>query len=240
MPASGTQEQLRAAFLRWGRPQAIRVDNGSPWGSAGDLPTDLALWLIGLGVEMIWNPPRCPQANGVVERSQGTGKRWAEPATCRDATELQERLDEQDEIQRRDYPSFGGRSRWEAFPRLAHSGRVYRSEEEAMTWDLGRVLDHLADCVAVRRGDGSGTISLYNRNRYVSRALAGREVYVTLDPIEVEWVYSDGAGVCYRRQKAEELTAERITGLDVSHRRERTRPGRPKGVARLPAQPHGA
>ena len=39
----------------------------------------LALWLIGLGIEVIWNPPRCPQANGVVERSQGTGKRWAEP-----------------------------------------------------------------------------------------------------------------------------------------------------------------
>src|SRR4051794_5341586 len=107
VPVAGTQDQLRAAFLRWGLPRSIRVDNGTPWGSAGDLPTDLALWLIGLGVEMIWNPPRRPQANGVVERSQGTGKRWAEPATCRDVTELQGRLDEQDEIQRRDYPSVG-------------------------------------------------------------------------------------------------------------------------------------
>jgi hypothetical protein len=189
---------------------------------------------------MIWNPPRCPQANGVVERSQGTGKRWAEPATCRDAAELQGRLDEQDEIQRRDYPSIGGRSRWEAFPGLAHSGRAYRPEAEAASWDLGRVLGYLAGCVAVRRGDGGGTISLYNRNRYVSRALAGREVYVTLDSVEVEWVYSDQAGICYRRQKAEELTAERITGLDVYHRRERPRAGRPKGLARLPAQPHVA
>src|SRR5271157_1101411 len=30
-------------------PARIRVDNGTPWGSAGDLPTDLALWLFGLG-----------------------------------------------------------------------------------------------------------------------------------------------------------------------------------------------
>jgi transposase InsO family protein len=237
VPASGSQEQLRAAFLRWGTPRGIRVDNGAPWGSAGDLPTDLALWLIGLGIEVIWNPPRRPQANGVVERSQGTGKRWAEPQTCRDAAELQGRLDEQDEIQRGRYPSVAGRSRREAFPGLAHSGRAYRPEAEAGSWDLSRVLSHLAGYVAVRRGDGGGCISLYNRSRYVSRALAGREVYVTLDPVEAEWVYSDRSGVCYRRQKAEELTAERIGGLGVSHRRERTRPGRPKGLARLPDQP---
>jgi hypothetical protein len=41
---------LRRAFADWGRPERFRVDNGVPWGSWGDLPTDLALWLIGLGV----------------------------------------------------------------------------------------------------------------------------------------------------------------------------------------------
>ena len=83
-----TQAQLRLAFGRWGRPERIRVDNGAPWGSSGDLPTDLALWLIGLGIEMIWNTPRRPQENGVVERSQGTAKRWAEPRACATAEEL--------------------------------------------------------------------------------------------------------------------------------------------------------
>ena len=55
-----------------------------PLGLGRELPTDLALWLIGSGVEIIWNPPRRPQDNGVVEHSQGTGKRWAEPATCKE------------------------------------------------------------------------------------------------------------------------------------------------------------
>ena len=87
------QAALRDAFSRWGRPERFRVDNGTPWGSAGDWPTDLALWLIGLGIGMVWNPPRRPQDNGVIERSQGTGKRWGEPATCADARELQRRLD---------------------------------------------------------------------------------------------------------------------------------------------------
>jgi hypothetical protein len=239
VPATATQERLRQAFHRWGLPQRMRVDNGAPWGSTGELPTELALWLIGLGVEMIWNPPRCPRANGVVERSQGTGKRWAEPQTCSDVAELQRRVEDQDRLQRERYPSIKGRSRWEAFPGLKHSGRVYRAEEEASHWDLGRVLDHLSGYVLVRRVDGSGTISLYNRNRYVGKNLKGQDVYVSLDPIEVEWVYSDRDGHGYRRQKAEELTADRICQLQVSHHRERPKPRRQTRVAGLPANPHG-
>ena len=72
------------AFGRWGLPGRFRVDNGWPWGALGDFPTELALWLIGLGVGMHWNNARRPQENGVVERSQGTSARWCEPWTCRD------------------------------------------------------------------------------------------------------------------------------------------------------------
>jgi transposase InsO family protein len=231
---------MRRAFARWGLPRRIRVDNGAPWGSAGDLPTDLALWLVGLGVEMIWNPPRCPQANGVVERSQGTGKRWAEPATCADASELQRRIDRLDRIQRERYPSIRGRPRLEAYPDLEHSGCPYDPGLEPTRWELERVLGHLAEYVAVRRADAGGTISLYNRSRYVGRALGGRDVHVSLDPTTAEWVYADRQGVEYRRQPAEELTADRIAALEVSRHRDRPDKARRKGVAPLPANPHGA
>src|SRR5437016_12462632 len=105
---AAVQAELRRAFARWGRPATIRVDNGVPWGSSGDLPPDLALWLLGLEVATLPNPPRRPQDNGVVERSQGTAKRWAEPGACADARELQRRLREMDQIQRQEYPSVGG------------------------------------------------------------------------------------------------------------------------------------
>ena len=41
VPASETLETLRHAFERWGLPGRIRVDNGYPWVSTGDLPTEL-------------------------------------------------------------------------------------------------------------------------------------------------------------------------------------------------------
>ena len=215
----------------------MRVDNGAPWGSTGELPTDLALWLIGLGVGVTWNPPRCPQANGVVERSQGTGKRWAEPHTCREPAELRRLLEEQDHIQRALYPRFDGLSRVEAFPGLLHSGRSYRPEGEEASWGLTPVLNHLAGYVLVRRVDSSGTVSVYNRSRYVGKGLCGQDVYISLDPLAVEWVYAGADGACYRRQKAEELTAERVRGMDVSRHRTRDRPTRRKCLSGLPPEP---
>jgi hypothetical protein len=179
----------------------------------------LALWLIGLGVGMIWNPPRTPRRNGVVERSQGVGRDWAEPATCATAGQLQGRLDELDRIQREDYPAIGGLSRRVAYPGLADSGREYRSGQEADQWDLGRVLGWLSENTVARRVDVNGKVSLYERCHWVGRAHVGRPVWVTLDPDTTEWVIMSEAGSVLKRVAASELTAERICRLSVSRER---------------------
>lgn len=78
------QAACRALFAAWGLPQRIRVDRGQPWGSWHDLPPALALWWIGLGIEVHWTRPRRPQQNGQVERVHGLLDAWGEPATCPD------------------------------------------------------------------------------------------------------------------------------------------------------------
>lgn len=78
---------------RWGQPTALRLDNGFPWGSASDFPPGLALWLLGLGADLVWRPPRHKHGNAVVERAHGVCQRWVEPGACRGAAELQTRLD---------------------------------------------------------------------------------------------------------------------------------------------------
>lgn len=191
------------------------MDNGKPWGSGSDLPPVLALWLIGLGVDVVWNPPRQPQCNGVVERSQGTAKRWAEPQACRTAAELQRRLDADDRLQRERYPYAGGRSRMATFPALAGTGRPYRADQEAGRWELGRVLRHLAGYAAARRVDQTGKVSVYNRGLYVGAVHRGRTVYLMLDPERREWLVSDAEGRQVRTQPADELTPERICALNL-------------------------
>jgi hypothetical protein len=219
VPVTAVQHELRALFSRWGRPAALRVDNGGPWGSAGDLPPDLALWLLGLGIDLHWNDPHAPQQNGVVERSQGTGKRWAEPGQCASPQELQRRLRKMDAIQRAEYPSVGGQSRLAAFPGLAAGGRPYSRSWEQRHWDHGRVLRHLAEYVVPRRVDTNGDVSLYHRPHYVGSRHQRAVVYVTVDPRRVEWVFADAAGEQLRVQPAEELAAARIRSLTVTNRR---------------------
>jgi len=180
------------------------------------------LWLIGLGIEMIWNRPRRPQDNGVVEKSQDTAKRWAEPQTCATAAELQRRLEEMDGIQRQEYPSVRGRSRLEAFPGLAHSGRAYSRAWERSHWSLEAVAKHLAGYAVPRRVSRTGTVSLYNRNHYVGIIHQGKDVYAMLDPEVREWVFADEDGRQLRRKAAPEISRETIIGLRVTHRRHGT------------------
>jgi hypothetical protein len=195
------------------------VDNGSPWGSSGDLPPDLALWLIGLGIDMHWNDPHAPEQNGVVERSQGTGKRWAEPGLCDTPEELQGHLQEMDAIQREAYPSIAGQSRAAAFPGLAHSGRPYSAAWERRHWDHGRVLAHLGGYAVPRRVDKNGDVSLYHRPHYVGCMHRGKDLYVMVDPERAEWLFVDRQGRQLRTQPAEELQPERIRSLTVTNRR---------------------
>jgi hypothetical protein len=191
----------------------LRVDNGVPWGTFNDLPTRFALWVVGLGVRWHWNDPCCPQQNPKVERSQGTGKRWAEPGQCRTVAELQARLDEADRVQREEYRTRGGASRLELFPELQHSGRTYSIAWEERTWSLPLVEEHLSEYVAVRRVGANGNIGVYDRGRYVGRQYAGRYVQVQYDPQAHGWLICDEEGRELRRQEAPEISREGIVKM---------------------------
>ncbi len=206
-------------FAQTGLPKRLRVDNGAPWGKRSDLPTAFGLWLIGLGVELLWNPPRRPQENGVVERSQGTIWRWAEPENCPNAQELQQRLDRVVTFQREVYPAVAGKSRSETYPQLAAGGRPYDPTREAEQWQLARVCRWLEQGMWRRLVDKAGKIYLYNRGYQAGERRAGQWVSVRFDGGTKEWVLLENEGQDIRRYAAEEITAERIVALDVAHQK---------------------
>src|ERR1700756_35676 len=64
------QQALEQAFRCYGLPARINTDNGAPWGSPsapGQL-TELAVWLIRLGIRVSYSRPYHPQTNGKDER----------------------------------------------------------------------------------------------------------------------------------------------------------------------------
>lgn len=73
--SSTVQDHLEKTFRRYGLPEAIFVDNGSPWGdSSGERWTRLGVWLLKLGVDLIYSRPYHPQSRGKNERFHRTLK----------------------------------------------------------------------------------------------------------------------------------------------------------------------
>lgn len=69
------RDQLAIAFRRYGLPDAVFVDNGSPWGDAAGSPwTRLGVWLLKLGVDVLHSRPFHPQSRGKNERFHRTLK----------------------------------------------------------------------------------------------------------------------------------------------------------------------
>ena len=216
---------MRGFFERWGLPKQLRVDNGHPWNRKNGLPSGLCLWLIGLGIDLIWNRPYHPQENGKIERGHGLIEPWVEPEKCADGAELQARVDWAMEVQREKYPAVDGQTRMEAYPKLAEVGRPYTRGAEAGLFDAERVYNYLAQGRWVRRVDKQGDISVYNRHYHVGRGHCRNEIYLHFDAQSRSWVIRDRDGSELIRHEAKDVTPENIQELTVGytkpHRRER-------------------
>jgi hypothetical protein len=210
---------FRRTFADWGLPDSVRVDNGYPWGTPRDLPTELALWLIGLGLAVIWNPPAQPRENAKVERCQGVAAAWAEPHACGGPVELNDRLDWVCQTQYRDYPSIHGSSRVAAYPQLVVPRRSYRPSQEPEFWELDRVDQWLSQKVWSRRVSQTGVISMYGHRRSLGREYRGREVVVRFDTSTRRWVVADQDGKVVAQFLAWELSRDRILSLAVGRKR---------------------
>jgi hypothetical protein len=210
------QAALRDGFSRWGLPGGLRLDNGYPWGNWSELPTALALWLAGLGVRLLFNPPRRPRYNGVVERSHGVTKGWAEVASCHSVCELQARVDDLDGIQRQEYRVRNGKSRWELFEGLRLKARDYSPRWERCNWREDLARQYLAGQVAMRQVDCQGKAKVYARGYHVGVIHKHQTCSVQYDPEANEWVFGSPDGAQWCRHSAEQITAARIRSLNVS------------------------
>ena len=67
------QQRLEVTFGCYGLPDAVLVDNGSPWGGGpGQRWTELGVWLLKLGVDVLHSRPYHPQTRGKNERFHRT------------------------------------------------------------------------------------------------------------------------------------------------------------------------
>lgn len=163
------QERLTAVFNRYGLPQKMLMDNGSPWGSDIAHPhTHLTAWLIRLGISVAHGRPYHPQTQGKEERFHRTLalEVLARRPAWADIEEVQSAFDRWRLIYNHERPH-------EALNYLPPAAR-YQPSPRTMPASLPPVLYEHGDIV--RKVQDKGRISFRGRDYLVGRAFIGEPV----------------------------------------------------------------
>lgn len=163
----GVKAHLTRIFKEIGLPDAIRSDNGVPFGSpgAGGL-SRLAVWLLKLQIEPRFIPPAAPQHNGRHERMHRTLKEDTAQTPSRDPAAQQARFDAFRQLYNEERPH-------EALGQVPPATR-WTPPTRAMPERLGEPwYDANHEVRGVRT---NGTIKWRGEPVFISEALAGETV----------------------------------------------------------------
>jgi hypothetical protein len=212
---STVQQMMEQSFEQWGLPTHIRVDNGKPFGDPQrcSIP-ELALWLTGLGIEVIWNRPRTPKDNAKVERMQATTSRWTEVEQCYSCSELQTKLDRAATIQREQYQvrRLGAKSRKELYPELWTNSRAYNPQT---AFDINRVTTYLSQLSFVRKVNKGGVFNFYAQRVYVGYAHINKTLCIRYDMDSHRFGLMDQTNTIIGYIQADNFSQEHLLGLGV-------------------------
>ncbi|VUT00544.1 hypothetical protein SB6419_05199 [Klebsiella spallanzanii] len=190
------QQHLTHVFERYGLPDRMTMDNGSPWGDTTGTWTALELWLMRLGVRVGHSRPNHPQTQGKLERFHRSLK--AEVLQGKwfvDSGELQRAFDHWRTVYNLERPH---EALDMAVPasRYHPSVRQYSNKITAAEYDEG---------VQVRKVDISGKLSVKGISLRTGKAFRGE--YVGLREVPEDgcyevWWYSTKVGVIDLKKKS--------------------------------------
>jgi len=178
--AATVRDRLTVMFRRYGLPWGMLMDNGSPWGDAGDQPhTVLTAWLLRLGIAVIHGRPYHPQTQGKQERFNRTLKAEVlAPSSFRDLVACQGAFDAWRRVYNHERPhdALG----------LATPGERYRPSARPFPEHLPAIEYGPGD--SVRKVSEIGFISFKSRRWRIGKAFRGHPV--ALRASEVDGVFS--------------------------------------------------
>lgn len=174
------QAALTATFRRYGLPDTLLADNGSPWGCDWAHPyTPLTVWLLRLGVGVSHGRPYHPQTQGKEERFHRTlatellrTQQWRDLAHCQAAFD-------------RWRESYNTERPHDALA-LAVPASRYQPSLRAFPATLPPIVYPTG--MAVRRVQQGGQLSVHGRTLRVPKAFAGYPV--GLRPTETDGVFT--------------------------------------------------
>lgn len=209
------QQALREIFALKGMPKNLRLDNGAPFANQRDrrLPTNLALWLVALDVQPLFNPARCPQKNGTVECMQRVSSFWIDPNGCADLNHLRQELEDMAHFHLHEYRvrRLKDRTRAEVFPELLSIPRPF----DQVVIDPQRVRNYLAEIRIERETSAKGIVGFACQEWAIGVKHRNEKVTLTFNPNEDCWEVKDKTGQLLRRLPKLDLSTKAIEELTV-------------------------
>jgi transposase InsO family protein len=159
-----TRERLVAVFRRYGLPDTMLMDNGSPWGdSGGGRFTAFSVWLLRLGIRVTHGRPYHPQTQGKDERLHRTMKAEIALDLLADLDQCQRVFDTWRHVYnyRRPHQAIG----------MATPSERYRPSDRPFP-ELLPSIEYRTDDI-VRKVDKTGDISFKNRRIRLGKPFRG-------------------------------------------------------------------
>jgi hypothetical protein len=186
------QYVLRLSFQEFGLPLSIQADHGSNRAanrfyenrSKSPFPTDLHLWLLGLGVNLVWANAYRPTEQGTVERShQTTHMQNKRTKPFKNLTDFQNHVNQRRKQLNEYIPcDTFGKPPLVGFPESVHSKRFYNPLMEEIGFDINRIDAYLKDKKWFRKVSSNKTISLGGHVYYLPKCKINLELSIQFDP----------------------------------------------------------
>ena len=212
------QLALRLCFTEWGLPDRIAVDHDSVFydnTSKSPFPTRFHLWLLALGVDLVFGRPGQPTDQAIVERSHQT---WAWQAlagqTFSEWGQLHAYLEQRRHFLNYHLPcsTLEDRPPLVAHPEALRPRRLYRPEWEAELLDLSRVYTYLAKGQWFRLVSQVGTVSLGQQTYGLGVVWRGEAVDITFDPQEKQLIFRSADGEQEKRLPLKGVSVADLVG----------------------------
>lgn len=182
------QMAVRLGFLEFGLPKKIQTDHASAFydnHSKSPFPTRFHLWLIALGIQLVYSRVHRPTDQAKVERAHEIlFNQTVRSHQLKDWKHLFEVCQNRRKILNTELPSSACQEKppLEAFPKAKHSGRIYTPQQEINLLNLDRVYQFLAQCTWFRRVSKTKSLTLAKQGYYLAHATPGEQLKITFCP----------------------------------------------------------
>lgn len=209
---------LRLSFTEWGLPDQIGVDHDSVFydnTTKSPFPTRFHLWMLALGVDLVFGRHGRPTDQATVERSHQTWDWQAlEGQVFPEWDRLQAYLEQRRQFMNHRLPcsTLGGLPPLVACAEAIQPRRLYRPEWEMELLDLSRIYAYLAKGQWFRQVSSVGTLSLGQQTYGLGVAWKREQVEITFDRQDEHLVFCSADGEREARLPLKGISATDLVG----------------------------